>query len=185
MKAKHIILVVGLFVLSANSFCQGLTVNGKSYIVRTGVGVEVTNIDAGNASATGYSIALDFAWFHLGVSANNAVGTGSYLAYNSTSTYSADKTAWWIFYLGGVFPLINTNEGLTLLSVRPKLGMVATRDIFNDPVAFDTYYYGETERSINLNVDLIFDIPRTLMYISTGFGTGSVNLFNFSLGLKF
>lgn len=148
-------------------------------------GITFTNIDALKSSSSGLFIGIDIYNFYIEVSSNFAAGKGEYLNYESSKTYNAEKRVWYITNIGFDILIHELQNKRANFFLRPKVGYVEIDNIFNDPVAFDTYFNSEYERGFNLGLDSIFQIPENNLLVLIGAGFGSFEYLNIGVGFVF
>tara|TARA_B110000902_G_C14188335_1_gene543191 strand:+ start:750 stop:1241 length:492 start_codon:yes stop_codon:yes gene_type:complete len=151
MKKIIILLVAVLTFSSANS--QKL--DPQSFV---GLGLSVIE---------GESVfSMDFAvdGYYMGFASNYAVGDGIELNYSTGSTYATDLSKVSVLNFGYFIPLSEE------IMVAPILGYGWSSPIYQDPLGFDTYFYGASEGAVNLGVKATYIINETVGFM-VGLGT--------------
>ena len=127
---------------------------------QTFIGVGVSTIK----QQTSWSIDFAYDGYYMGFSSNYATGDGTELNYASDSTYATDSSNVSVLNFGYFIPLSKT------ISIAPILGYGSTSTIFQDPVGFNTYFYGETKGAVNLGVKATYIIDNSVGFM-IGVGT--------------
>ena len=156
-----------MLILSANLFAQE-----PSFAMSGGMSVITENTY--ESSNIGLSIGFIFQQFYFDASFNNESGTGEYLEYSTDETYRTEKVSWYALNLGYNFYFNDNNTWVT-----PTLGAGSLRKIYNDPVGFDTYFYGDEEMFACAGVILSQRLV-DFVYVSAGINT--FEMFKLQLG---
>tara|TARA_R110002050_G_scaffold294665_2_gene452670 strand:- start:834 stop:1325 length:492 start_codon:yes stop_codon:yes gene_type:complete len=151
MKKIIILLVAVLTFSSANS--QKL--DPQSFV---GFGLSVIE----GQSAFSMDFAID--GYYMGFASNYAVGDGTELNYSSDSTYATDLSKVSIINFGYFIPLSEE------IMIAPILGYGWSNQIYQDPVGFNTYFYGTGTSMINLGVKATYIVNETVGFM-VGLGT--------------
>ena len=134
-------------------------------------------LDTKTSSKVGLNMGLTINHFYCDFSGNLATGKGEELDFSSSSTYKADKLS---------VGTINIGYNINVLPSRvwyitPLIGYGYAREIYEDPIGWDTYFYGENKPYFNFGVI-------TKVYINQiGIfgGIGVIENFKFGLAYKF
>ena len=156
---KKVILTIAMVALT-------LGMNAQTFI---GVGVSTIKQQT--------SLSIDFAYdgYYMGFSSNYATGDGTELNYATDSTYATDSSKVSVLNFGYFIPLSKT------ISIAPILGYGSSSTIFQDPVGFNTYFYGETEGAVNLGVKATYIIDSSVGFM---IGVGTFENLQASLVIK-
>ena len=148
MTMRNTILTIAMIALT-------IGMNAQTFV---GLGVSTINKQP--------SLSLDFAFdgYYMGFSSNYATGDGTELNYSSDSTYATDISNVSVLNFGYFIPLSKT------ISIAPILGYGSTSTIFQDPVGFNTYFYGATEVAVNLGVKATYIVDDSVG-VMIGIGT--------------
>lgn len=142
---KLICIALLVLMVSQKSLSQGVDFS---------VGVSAYNSDVNNV---GVNIGFSYNHFYMDFSSNITAGKGEELNYRTSSTYKTNKIS--IVVLSGGYNIYVTDNW----SITPVLGVVSKQDIFQDPVGWDTFFYGNTEYIVNLGL-------HTKVYLADHFG---------------
>lgn len=148
--------------------------NGK--ILHYGIGVSFFNEDVKQASNnTGVNMSLSLFNFHFDFAANMVTGKGTELDFQSNQTTKSDKKSIAVFNFG-------YSIDVKKFSFIPVLGYAYTEDIYEDPIAFDTFYYANHQGEINFGGRIGVDL-----YKGAGImvGVGTIEKLNFSVRMGF
>ncbi len=138
-----------------------------------GMGVSFTSLDVGDASPAGLLFDLDFGAFHMDVASNFATGQGEYLEFSSSYTSKANKQKWYAINGGYNLPVKNW------FIFTPKAGVVVLADIWEDPIAWDTYY----EESAGTKFQVGADIKKQINQVYIKAGSSMTEVFSFGIGM--
>lgn len=121
------------------------------------------------------AFSMDFAidGYYMGFASNYATGDGTELNYSTSSTYATDLSKVSVLNFGYFIPLSKN------VMVAPILGYGWSSPIYQDPVGFDTYFYGSGESTVNLG------IKATYIMDNVGFMVGLGTFENFQACLIF
>ena len=155
---KTILLLSILIISSSNLYSQN-----SDYTLSTGIGLSYFNEDTQDASPVGVSFSLSVYNFYFGFASNLAKGKGEELDYSSSETYNANKTSVAVINFGYI---IDLNK----FGIVPLIGYGSSRKIYEDPISFDTYFYGDRVSKINFGVKGMYFINDTIG-ITLGIGT--------------
>lgn len=148
--------------------------NGK--MAHFGIGVSFFNEDVKQASNnTGVNMSLSLYNFHFDFAGNMVTGKGTELDFQSNQTTKSDKKSIAVFNFG-------YSIDVKKFSFIPVLGYAYTEDIYEDPIAFDTFYYANHQSEINLGGRIGVDL-----YKGAGImvGVGTFEKLNFSVRMGF
>lgn len=137
---SSILLVISVFIFGQE--------NKPLYFMGAGFGV--FSGDTRESSAVGLNLNFALANVYMDFSSNFSTGDGEELDYSSSQTYESDKLQ---------VNLINFGYAIRLnkVSIIPVMGYGWTRKIYQDPVAFDTYFYGDSEGKFNIGAIGVFE----------------------------
>ena len=167
---KQYLLFLLFLSFSICSFGQEYT---EKNISSFGIGYSYTNLDVGSASQGGVNFEIDYKKFHLDFAGNGAKGKGEYLDFESYKTIKADKQKWFSFSLGYNWAIFKG------FSITTKSGLVFLRDIWEDPIGWDTYF--EKNGGVNMQVGIDLKYMFDKFYIKLGSGTTEV--YKVSIGI--
>lgn len=130
--------------------------------VMLGAGVSVFNADTKESYSAGISFSFAISGFYIDLASNFASGDGEELEFSSSQTYDSDKLLASVINFGYMIPLGN-------FRITPVIGYGWTKEIFQDPVGWDTYYYGDSEGRFNIGVKgmILFD-EKVGLYFGVG-----------------
>lgn len=135
------------------------------------MGVAVFNTESFESSNVGISLSMELANFYLGYSTNFAAGKGEELDYSSSQTNKTDKLRIYEINIGYTI-------SLKKFSITPLLGFNTESKIYEDPIAFDSYYYGDKERNFSIGVTGSYYFSD---HFSVYLGTGTYQIFKTGL----
>jgi hypothetical protein len=104
-----------------------------------------------------------------------ASGKGEELNFSSSSTYNANKLSVGVINFG--YNILPSN----IWSVTPMIGYGYAREIYEDPIGWNTYFYGDTKAYINFAIITKIYVDKIGIFI----GTGVIEKFKFGLSYKF
>lgn len=133
MRSLCIIFNLFFITLSLSTFSQ-IYVSG---------GLSLYNI---NTNRAGMSIGFGFNKAHLDVSSNFASGEGEQLNFQSNQSYLTEKISMSVINFGYYVAVIDE------LQILPIIGVYSKRDIAQDPIAFETWFF--TNEKLGLNAGL-------------------------------
>lgn len=178
MKAFIILLFL---IISISAFAQKANdVNREYDFSRTlslNLGYSTTSIDCGTAPKTCLFVGGMFGGFYIDASFNMAKTRGEYMDYNTSKTYTSTEKKFSSCNIG-----INLNIPHTSLIFTPTVGMCWIQTIYQDPVAFDTYYFGEGESDFNIGIMITYYFSN---YIGISTGTGLNEKFKLAVSYNF
>lgn len=174
-KLKSLILFLTIIISTS---AKSQLSNYKSF----GIGLVKIKENCYNAKSDGLSVYFNYKLLHLKIATNFAVGDGEYLEYKTDETYIVNKKKFTSFDLGLNFIPFKENNKCTFI-ITPNLGIVSTKNIYNDPVAFKTYYYGKSQN--NMNFGLNIGIVDKTNKVEFTLGTGTEEMFSFLFGICF
>ncbi len=169
MKKLLLILIILVFVLTVNAQYSSMSDSNISM----GLGISATTLDVGNASPVGLVMDIDIMNVHFDFASNLASGQGEYLDFSSSQTRKANKQLWYSINAGYAF---NFKQNWSII---PKIGIVLLRNIYEDPIAWDTYYDEAAGTKFQAGGEIRYRI--NLMYIKVGSATTEI----FSCGAGF
>lgn len=102
-----------------------------------GLGVVAYSIDTKSASPVGLNMSISFDKIYMDFSSNLASGKGEYLDFSSSETYSANKINVGVINIGYII----SNDRFYII---PIIGYGWSKDIYQDPIGWDTYCYGKS-----------------------------------------
>lgn len=138
-----------------------------------GAGVSVFDAETKESSNAGVSLSFAISGFYIDLSSNFASGDGEELEFSSSQTYESDKLLVSVINFGYMVPVGE-------IRITPVMGYGWTREIFQDPVGWNTYYYGDAEGHFNIGVKGMLLLDKNFgLY----FGVGAFE--RFSGGLSF
>ena len=140
-----------------------------------GLGVSVTTLDVGSASPVGLVFDLNMWNVHLDFASNMATGKGEYLEFSSTQTTKADKQVWYAINAGYNIEIKNS------WYIVPKIGCIILRDIWEDPVAWDTYY----EESAGTKAQFGAEIRKEINHVNLKVCSSTTEIFSAGIGYVF
>lgn len=114
-------------------------------------GVSVYGVDANESSSAGIGFGMAFENVYFDISSNLSTGKGEELEFSSSYTKKSNKLQVNLINFGYAIRMNKT-------SIIPLVGYGWTREIYEDDLAFDTYYFGKSEGSFNLGVMGVFDL---------------------------
>ncbi len=131
-------------------FLVTLVTFGQTVISLTPIDIQVGashfGIDTKSSSSTALSFGVSLNRLHFETSINGASGFGRYLDYTTSETYMTDKVNVMVFNFGYV--IMPSDK----FSIIPILGWGMSANIYQDTVAFDTYYNGDRKDYVNIGV---------------------------------
>src|SRR5690606_440168 len=137
---KLLFLIAVLFLSVSSCYCQNNNL-GFSF----GAGVSVFSEDAKESSNVGAYLSFSINKVYFSIASNFAKGKGEELDYSSSETYNSNKVVLGLLNFGYIFEINKFN-------IIPVLGYGWSREIYEDPIAFDTYFYGDSETHFNAGV---------------------------------
>lgn len=127
-------------MLLALSMCIGLSLFSQSI----GVGVSsFSNTNTRSSSNTGIHLSVGYKSIYIDYSSNWSTGNGKELNYSSSYSYPTNKKEASVVNLGY---RIKLNKYVSLI---PTIGYGWTRDIYEDPILFQTYFYDKPKNFTN------------------------------------
>ena len=150
---KKIILTISILFLASFVQVQGQNQKDEqqSFIDTSfGLGVSYFSEDVMEASNIALQLNFSISNIYLDLSSNFASGKGTELDFQSTETTQATKKLILLFNIGYA---LQYNK----LSIIPVMGYGRTMDIYEDPIAFDTYYYADPESNFNVGAKVSYD----------------------------
>lgn len=126
------------------------------------IGLSHYSIDTKSSRNNSFSFGASLNRFYFDMSTNSVSGYGSYLDYSSSETYITDKVNAMVFNLGYV--IMPSDK----FSVVPMLGWGLSSNIYQDPIAFDTYFQGDQKSYVNIAVIGKFYINNFGIYAGVG-----------------
>ena len=117
-------------------------------------------------SNIGFNVGATLNHFYFDLAANAASGKGEPLAFQSSSSYQVEKTSILVFNIGYAIFLDNKE----MFRLIPFVGWARTADIFQDPIAFDTYFLANAKSQVNLGITVQF-ISDSKFGFQLGIGT--------------
>ena len=138
---------------------------------QTFMGIGLSTVDQQTA------VSMDFAidGYYMGFASNYATGDGTELNYSTASTYATDLSQVSVLNFGYFIPLSKA------ISVAPILGYGWSSPIYQDPVGFDTYFYGASDGAVNLGVKATYIIDDSVGFM---IGVGTFENFQACLLIK-
>jgi hypothetical protein len=162
MKKIHC-LVVFVFLNSGLSYGQfDVSIGGSMY-----------NSDV---SMVGINFGMSYDHFYFDLSSNMAVGKGEELDFSSSYSYSTDKA--WIGLMNIGYNIYINNKWF----ITPIIGYGQSKYIYQDPIGWDTYYYGDANHHFNIGISTKFFIDDN---IGLMIGGGSFERFKAALCYRF
>lgn len=149
--------------------------NAQEKYIGLGLGLSVSNVDAGEASNCGIKFDIDLNKIHMDFAGNMAGGSGEYLEFTSSETYSVNKKLWLAYNFGYNFLFIK--DEMIKYIITPKFGIISTKEILEDPIGATTHCFGEKETKCQIAVDFGLRMNDILVKV----GVGSIESFSFSL----
>jgi hypothetical protein len=141
------------------------------------LGVTVFSLDTKSSSNVGVNMGITIDNFYCDLSGNMSTGKGEYLDFSSSNTYSANKSNVSIFNVGyNIFILQSKNWSIT-----PIIGLGWISDIYQDPIGWETYFYGDTETYFNFGFISKIYIDKVGVFA----GMGILEKFKFGLSYSF
>lgn len=137
---KKLLLFIALVFYFGNSYSQ----NYNSFFT-IGAGVSYFDKDVKESSNLGVNFSLSIGKVYFDVASNFSTGQGEELDFSSSETYKTDKISLGVVNVGYII-------NLKKFSVIPVLGYGWSTEIFEDPIAFDTYFYGDNEAHFNTGI---------------------------------
>jgi hypothetical protein len=116
-----------------------------------GLGLASFSEDTKESSNLALNMGFAIYNFYFDFSSNLSTGKGEELDFTSSYTIKSNKLQVSVFNLGYA---IRINK----VSIIPLLGYGWTRGIYEDSLAFDTYYFGESKGDINIGAMGVFDL---------------------------
>lgn len=110
-----------------------------------GFGMSSFDINTKRSSSNGLSFTGSIDRFYIDFSGNMASGKGEYLEFQSSKSYSANKISVGVINLGYIIPI-------KITYFAPVIGYGWSHEIYEDPIAFPTYFYGDKNTYINVGV---------------------------------
>jgi len=170
-----------IFTISILLLLSFLKVHGQTQkqaqesITFIGAGVSFFNEDVKESSNTAFHFDFCFYNFYFDFASNLASGKGTELDYQSSQTSKLNKMQ---------INIINVGYAVRLnkLSLFPIVGYGWTMDIYEDPIAFDTYYYDNPIGKFNLGAKAAYLLSENVGLLA-GFGT--YEKFNIAIWLRF
>ena len=151
-KSKITALVTALIFLTNFSVAQNATKKSVNEpLTFIGGGISYFNEDVKESSKMALNFSICTMNFYLDFASNLAKGKGTELDFQSSETRISNKMQLNVFNLGYA---IRLNK----VSIFPVIGYGWTRSIYEDPIAFDTYYYGEAEGKFNFGIKSSFNL---------------------------
>lgn len=139
MNQIKLLLIVLIMSISSLSYSQLYSATG-------GCGVSVFGIDTKKASNVGVNMSMSLNKIYCDFSFNGASGKGEQLDFSSSYTKPADKVNVGVFNVGYIISI----KKIKKLSLIPVIGWGYSNDIFEDPIGWDTYYYGPVTSHFNI-----------------------------------
>lgn len=156
-----------MLVLTLTSFSQS----------DVSLGVVGFSLDTKLSSEIGLNMGVSINHFYCDLSGNMATGKGEELDFSSSSTYNANKLSVGVINVGYNIYILPTH----LWSVTPMIGYAWGREIYEDPIGWNTYFYGDTKSYVNFGLITKVYIDKVGIFV----GTGVIENFKFGLSYKF
>jgi hypothetical protein len=164
---KLLLVLFSMLVFTLTSFGQ----------TDLSLGVTGFSLDTKLSSKVGLNIGVSINHFYCDLSSNMASGKGEELDFSSSSTYNANKMSVGVINVGyNIFILPSK-----IWSITPMIGYGYAREIYEDPIGWDTYFYGDTKSYINFAVITKVYVNNIGIFA----GTGVIERFKFGLSYKF
>jgi len=164
---KVLLSIVVMLVFTLTSFSQS----------DLSLGVTGFSLDTKLSSKVGINLGVSINHFYCDLSSNMASGKGEELDFSSSSTYNANKLSVGVINVGYNFYILPSH----MWSVTPMIGYGYAREIYEDPIGWDTYFYGNTNSYINFAIITKVYIDKVGIFV----GTGVIEKFKFGLSYKF
>jgi hypothetical protein len=161
---KYFILIVSMF-LSINLSAQFMV----------GIGLDNYSIETREASNLGIDVSLGFYGVYLGFSSNLATGDGEHLEFSSDQTFDAKKVRIYSYNIGYMIHVKRFH-------FVPIIGLVTTENIYQDPIGWDTYYFGEAAYDVSFSGRVFFDISQGINIYA---GAGTKETFSAGIAVLF
>ena len=143
------------------------------YSVSMGGGVSYFPIDTKDASNVGFNIMFTINKIYCDISSNGASGDGEELDFSSSYTRPANKLNVGVFNVGYII-------SVKKVSIIPMVGYGWSNEIYQDPIGWDTYYYGKATGHFNIGVAGNVQLSKMVgLYVGVG------NYERFKAGLSF
>lgn len=165
---KKILFLISIIVISTMTISAQIDIS---------LGMTGFALNTKSSSKIGFNMGLTINHFYCDFSNNFASGKGEELDFSSSNTYKADKLSVGIINVGYNINVFPSNTWY----ITPLIGYGYARDIYEDPVGFDTYFYGKTKSYFNFGV--ITKVYLNKFGIFGGIGT--FEKFKFGLAYKF
>jgi hypothetical protein len=127
-----------------------------------GLGVGPVLYNSSGKSNLGIQVGFIVSNFYFDVSAGGDKGKGQYLDFSSSYTRATDKVSVTSINVGRAFSV----SSFTLI---PKIGVAIEEDIYEDTLAFYTWFNGESRLQPNLGLNISFAATdNSNIYIGVG-----------------
>ncbi len=176
MKTLFVLVItfISLNLFATPYFDKYSTIDNVKFSCSTGVAYITGDFLASNNS--GFYLDFEFFKVHLDFASNFSSGEGTYLDFTSSKTYKTHKRSWVYFHIGYSFPLWKT------IMVTPKIGMITIDNIYEDKLAFDTYFTKTLSNAFSSGFDIAYKIPNSRLYLKSGITYAIDNVTNTGLG---
>jgi len=164
---KRFLLMVSVLSLTIASIAQTTIPYGMS------LGISATNIDCLDASSTGLIIGFDIMNIYMEFAGNMASGTGKHLEWSTDETYLANKKNWWAVNVGWSITPFQQKDKPSRWFITPKIGYMQVNNIYNDPVAINTYFIRHDKGYFNAGVDITY-LLTDYLFIRAGGGNRQI-----------
>lgn len=162
---KKLLFLIIFIILTLTSFSQ---------IQKAGI--YLTTYDNKSEYPTiGIGVNLFINKSYIGLSSNFVKGTGTELEFSSSYTYKTNKISSTGIVGGHIFYIENTNWYII-----PELGIFIESDIYEDNLAFDSYYSDNYRGKLHGGILIGFDHNN----IGFFFGGGNYELFKIGFTIK-
>ncbi|MDP2338030.1 MAG: hypothetical protein Q8N05_16610 [Bacteroidota bacterium] len=113
--------------------------------ISIGLHANYFNAETKDSPKNGYGFSVSFNRIYMDISSNFSGGKGEYLEYSSQYSYSSEKIHITLLNFGYIIPVKS-------FSIIPVIGFGESKEIYQDPVGWETYYFGKSTTKINLGI---------------------------------
>ena len=168
---KSLLLVAFTLIVAIITAQEPTQKKPQDPITFMGVGLSFFNEDVNESTNTAFHFNMCFWNFYVDFASNLATGKGEELNFRSGQTTKSNKMRVSVINVGYA---IRINK----VSLIPVLGYGWTMDIYEDPIAFDTYFYDDPKSKFNLGAKAAFDLFGNAGLTA---GLGTFEKFNISI----